>query len=278
MADPITWGLITKVRSSLSALQTLVSGVGTKVDNIPTYLSTDFNAIKSAVNAVNTAVGNVNTAVASVKNDTNTLLPLKVDSGVEEIKELLQGLSVSVEGVQNSLPASVRKNKAVSVRNDNVPLGAQNVSIVDITGSGVLYYALVSSPYTWSDETSLKIEITIDDKKMIFTSNGITNRIYGIGYFAKEIILEGANSDNYITPSVFLEKFVMTLDSPTYMFHLPFSIYKLYEFTGTLTDNDASAVFSEYGLRFNNKLTVKVSNNNTEQSMRADASVYYMLD
>ena len=224
--------------------------------------------------------------------------PQKFDASVDEVKEMIQDLdsdvaivdgkiddlqtdateiktsiseiNTNVVEIQQAMPLNIRPSKPILARNQNIALGSKNLTLVDVTGKGILYYAAISNPYGWSDQTNLQIVITIDDKTITCTSTNKSKQ-YTIGYLANEVVL-GTLGDYGLS----VEKFLVYIDSDSNCFYLPESSMKIYESPSINEKN--TYIYSDYGLRFNQKLKVQVSNNNQYKDMRADASAYYLLD
>lgn len=196
----------------------------------------------------------------------------------DRIDDLQAGLATihsKLDALQRSLPQNIRPTKAIKARNRSVAYGQQNVTIANVTGSGTLYYATVSNARSWSQPASLSIVINIDGKTIQCTS--FLQSLYTIGYFAKECVFGCELPSGSEMARLLVENFCIYTDYEWYAMPLAPNVTKLYQTSGSINENN-TLLFSDYGIRFENNLTVQVSNGNSGSNMVADASVYYSLD
>lgn len=229
--------------------------------------------------------------------------PQKFDASVDEVKEMIQDLdsdvaivdgkiddlqtdttemqtaiseiNTNVVEIQQAMPQNIRPTKAIKARNQSVAYGQQNVTIANVTGSGTLYYATVSNAYSWNQAANLGIVINIDGKTIRCT--GLLQGFYTIGYFAKECVFGCELPSGSGMAKLLVENFCIHTDYEWYAMPLAPNVTKLYQTSGSINENN-TLLFSDYGIRFENNLTVQVSNSNSGSNMVADASVYYSLD
>lgn len=150
MFDPLANFKLNKIKKG-------VDGVKAAVDALPTSLSSSFTDVKNAISGVSTKVDGVDTKVDGVS------------TGVSNIAGNTADLS---KILSMAYPHSRTSNVYTSRGNS----GVGNVTIFDVSGVGVLDYALVSI-FGWEGFT-----LTIDGKSIVF-ENELDNSVAISGGF-----------------------------------------------------------------------------------------------
>lgn len=242
MADPITWGLINLVKKGIKSVQTTLDGVSDKVSGLPDSLDADFTEVKNAISEVKTDVGNV-------KNDTELNIPGKIDSESQEIKE-------EIHKILFNLPRNVKDGtfRQFYRNRGSQPYNTQYTAL-SVTGKGYLYYAGLAE--TISNQ-NIYVEVILDGKTFKINQD---NKGRFTGFISKESIFTNSFYDTTTEPFVNLIGASSGADGSATPFFVGNSdINFLTNIMLSGEEIGKGTCMSEYALKFNNSLTVKLMN------------------